>query len=128
EVILTPGDLRELVHRVLHDGGGCEVEGVAGFACLEVDVGILCGAADHRAVGGEGAGAVREDQILIDHGPYVGGRKLLDFGDLVRGAESIEEVHEGEARFQGGGLGDQRHVHDFLHRVRGEHAETGGAS
>ena len=127
EMVLTAGDAGELVHRVLHDGRGGQVVGVAGFARLEVDVGILGGAADEGTVGGEAAGAVGEDQILVDHGAHVVGGKLLDLGDFVRGAEAIEEVHEGEARFEGGGLGDQRHIHDFLHGVRGEHAEPGGA-
>ena len=127
EVVLAAGDAGELIHRVLHDGGGGQVVGVAGFARLEVDVGILRGAADEGTVGGEGAGAVGEDEILVDHGADVVGGKLLDLGDFVRGAEAVEEVHEGEARFQGGGLGDQRHVHDFLHGVGGEHAEAGGA-
>ena len=53
--------------------------------------------------------------------------ELLDLGDFVRGAEAVEEVQEGNARFERGGLRDQRHVHDFLHRVGGQHAEAGGA-
>ena len=127
QVVLAAGDPGELVHRVLHDGGGGQVVGIAGFARLEVDVGILRGAADDGTVGRERARAVGEHQVLVDHGAHVVGGKLLDLGDFVRGAEAVEEVQEGDARFQGGGLGDQRHVHDFLHRVRGEHAEAGGA-
>ena len=53
--------------------------------------------------------------------------ELLDLGDFVRGAEAVEEMQERDARFQRGGLRDQRHVHDFLHRIRGQHAEAGGA-
>ena len=70
---------------------------------------------------------MRADQILVDHGAHVVGGELLDLGDFVRGAEAVEEMQEGDARFQGGGLGDERHVHHFLHRVRGQHAEAGGA-
>ena len=75
QVVLAAGDPGELVHRVLHDGGGGQVVRIAGFARLEVDVGILRGAADDGTVGGERAGAVGEDQILVDHGAHVVGAK-----------------------------------------------------
>ena len=55
------------------------------------------------------------------------GGELFDLGDLMRGAEAVEEVQEGDARFEGGGLRDQGHVHDFLHGVGREHGEAGGA-
>ena len=80
-----------------------------------------------RPVGRERAGAVGAHQFVVDHGAQVVGRELLDLGDFVRGAETVEEVEEGDARFQAGGLRDQRHIHDFLHRVGRQHAEAGGA-
>ena len=67
------------------------------------------------------------DQILVDHGAESSGGELFDLGDFVGGAEAVEEVEEGHARFEGGGLGDERHVHDFLDGVGGEHGEAGGA-
>ena len=101
QVILAAGERRELVHRVLHDGGGGEVVRIAGFARLEVDVGILRGAADDRTVGRERAGAVRGDQFVVDHGAEIVGGELFDLGDLVRGAEAVEEVEEGDAAIRG---------------------------
>jgi hypothetical protein len=50
---------------------------------------------------------------------------LLHF---VGGAEAVEEVQEGDARLQGGGLGDQGEVHDFLDVVGAEHGPAGGAA
>ena len=67
------------------------------------------------------------DQLFVDHGAQIVGSKALDLGDLVRSAETVEEVHEGNARFKGGRGGDEGHVHDFLDRTGGQHAETGGA-
>ena len=40
---------------------GRVVEAIYRFARLEVDVWVLAGAADHRAIGAEGAGAVGTD-------------------------------------------------------------------
>ena len=54
----TAGDLRELVHRVLHDGGNRQVEGVHSFASLEVDIRILRGSAKDWAIGRERACAM----------------------------------------------------------------------
>ena len=127
QVILPAHELRELVHGVLHDGGAGQVERIDGFARLEVDVRVLRRAADHRTVGRKRAGAVRAHQVLVDHGAQVVGRELLDLGDLVRGAEAVEEVQERNARFERGGLRDERQVHDFLHRVGSQHGEAGGA-
>ena len=49
EVVLAAGDLGEVVHGRLHVLGAVGVEGVAGLARLEEGVGVLGGAADHRA-------------------------------------------------------------------------------
>ena len=53
--------------------------------------------------------------------------QLLDLVDLMRGAEAIEEVQEGHARFKRGGLGDQRHILRFLNRARSQQRKTGRA-
>jgi len=67
EVIGAAGELGEAVHRVLHDGGAGEVEGVTGFAGLEEDVGVLGGATKDGMVGAESAFAVSEDELLVEH-------------------------------------------------------------
>ena len=65
------GKLAEAVHRVLHDRRAGQVIRVDGLAGLEVDIGVLRGAADERAVGREGPGAVRAHQFVVDHGAHV---------------------------------------------------------
>ena len=97
------------------------VEGVAGLAGLEEDVGILGGAAEHGPLGGQRPLPVGMHQLLVDHRPNVVLGELLDLVHLVGGAEAVEEVQEGHAGFERGGVGHQGHVLRLLHRARGEH-------
>ncbi len=116
QLVLPAGQLGELVHRLLHDGRRLQVVRVDRLAALEVDVGVLGRAADRRVLGRQAAAPVRGHQLLVDHRAHVVVRQLLDLLDLGRGAEAVEEVQERHAGFQGGGLGDQRHVHHLLRR------------
>ena len=45
---------------------------------------------------------------------------------LVRGAETVEEVYEREARLKRGGMSDQGEVGRFLDGVRCEQGKAGG--
>ena len=54
QAVAPAGALGEAVHRRLHDARAGVVEGVGGLAGLEEDVGVLGGAAQHRAVGRQG--------------------------------------------------------------------------
>ena len=125
QVIGTSHDLGELVHLRLHDGRGRVVVLVARLARLEEDVGVLRGAAQDGPVGRHGAGAMRVDQVVGDHGLDVVVGELFDLLHLVRGAEAIEEVDEGHARLQGRSLRNEGHVHDLLHRARADEPEAG---
>ncbi len=127
QVVLPPGDGGEPVHGLLHDGGGGLVEGVRGLPRLEEDVGVLRRPADDGVVGGEPAQAMGQDQVVVDQGADILVRKLFDLHDFVRSPEPVEEVHEGNAGLERRGLGDERRVHHFLHRVRGQHRPPGGA-
>ena len=57
QVIVAAGQKGELVHGVLHDGGRGEVERIAGFARLEVDVRVLGACRESR--GGPATGRAR---------------------------------------------------------------------
>ncbi len=126
EVVLPADDARELVHGLLHDAGHGLVELVHRLAPGEVHVGVLRGAADRRLLGVQGARAVRGHQLVGDHCAHVVVRELLDLLHLHVGAESVEEVEEGNARFQGRRLCDQRAVHDLLGVVGAEHRPPRG--
>ena len=45
----------------------------------------------------------------------------------MRSAESVEDMQEGNARFERRRLRDQRKVHHFLNRIREQHAPAGRA-
>ena len=68
---------------------------------------------------------MRAHQLVVDHEAHVVEAQLFDLGDLVRSAEAIEEMQERNARLQGRGVRDQRHVHGFLHRIGRQQRKAG---
>ncbi len=128
EPVFTANKLCELVHRVLHDRGTGQVVGIDRFAALEINVRVLCRAAQHRMIGRERALPVSAHQIVVNHGAHVVQAELFNLGNFVRGAEAIEEMQEGNARLQRRGVRDQRQVHRLLHGVRGEQRKSSLAS
>ncbi|MBV6467451.1 MAG: hypothetical protein PGMFKBFP_02812 [Anaerolineales bacterium] len=120
EAVLPPDEFGELVHLLLQDGGDGVVVRVDRLAHLEVDVGILGGAAQDGTLGGESARPVSRDQLGVEHGAEVVVRQLLDLGHFVGGAEAVEEMEEGNAGFEGGGLRDEGEVVRLLHGPGGE--------
>ncbi len=127
-MIGATGEVGEFVHDVLHDGRAGEIEGIAGFASLEEDVGVLRGSTEDGVVRTKSALAMGANELLIEEGAegVVGdGERFVDF---VRGAETVEEMHEGDTGFEGSDVRDQGEVTCFLHRVRREHGVAGGAA
>ena len=82
-----------------------------------------------RSTGWSGLSArcLRDDQFLVDQFADGVGRDVRDFVDLVRGAETVEEMQEGHARAQGGHLCDQGEVQRLLHAGRAQHGIAGHA-
>src|SRR6185369_9362281 len=128
QFVFAAGEFAEFVHFFLDDFDAGFVVLVDGFTPLEVDVRVLGGAAHDGPVGGEAAQAVGVDQFVADHGAHVVKAEFFHFLDFVGGAEAVEEVQEGDPRAQGGALGDQGEVHDFLDVVGAEHGPAGGAA
>ncbi len=125
QVILTARQLRGAVHDRLHDARNGVVERLAGFTRLEEDVGVLRCTADLRTIRAQSRLAIG-DQILVVEQAL--DRFVADRGDLahlVRGTETVKEVHERHARLERGDLRNQCHVGNFLHRVRTEHRPAG---
>ena len=115
QVVLAPGDLGKLVHGFLHDGGCGGVVWIDRLAPLEVDIRVLGGAAQHGSVGGQPAGAMLADQVIVDQRTQVIVQELNDFGHFMRGAEAVEKVQERDARFQRCSLCDGGKILRFLH-------------
>ena len=120
------GQFGELVHRRFYRARHPRVERVHRLARLEVDVRVLRRAADEGIVGVEPAPAMRDHQILVDHRADLLVGQQGELVDLVRGAEAVEEMDEGDARLQCRRLRDQRHVVRFLNRAGDELGEAGG--
>ena len=125
EPVGAPGAPGEGVHRLLDDPGDPGVVRVDGLAALEVDVGVLCGAADERPLRRQRALAVFADEVVGDEGPQVVVLEPLHRRDLVRGAEPVEEVQERHPAAQGGRLRDEREVVRLLDRRRRQQGEAG---
>ena len=127
EMILTSGELRELIHLLLDDRRNGGVERIARFARLEEDVGVLRRAAYYRVRGVETALAELLDEVEIEHGANGLFGQLLELADLVGGAEPVEEVDERNAALVSRSVGDERKVVRFLNGAAREHRPTAGA-
>ena len=122
--ILTTSDAAHLLHVLGHDFGQSVVVLVLQLAGLEVDIGVLGGAAGDRVLRIEGAVAVFLEGLLVDELAeflHVGSLDLLDF---VRGTETVEEVHKRHAAFDGGEVCHRGEVHNLLDAAGGQHGEA----
>lgn len=127
DVILTTREFCESIHRFFDDTGDGVVVGIARFASLEEDIGVLRRAADGRVFGRESAIMASNDEVFVDECTRIFERQIVDFVDFVRRAEAVEEVEERNARFERRHLGDHRHVLGFLNARRRKHGESGRA-
>ena len=125
DVVLAAGDLRDLGHVAFDHIGKVRVVRVVGFTDLEEDVRVLDRRPEHGVLGVQGMGAEGVQRVVVDEFLEVFIVHLLDFRDLVGGAEAVEEVHEGHSRLDGGQVCDRREVHDLLDAGRGDHAPAG---
>ena len=125
QMILAAGELGEFVHGFLDFGRAFFIEFVDSFAALEEDIRVLGGTVDDRVFRVHRAGAGSDDVFVIDHRAHIFDIELFDLHDFVRSAETIEEVKERDAGFQGGALRDKGSVMRFLNRVGGDQRETG---
>ena len=97
------------------------IERIGRFTGLEEDIRILGRSAKNRTFRIHRPTAVCVNRLLVDHGPDIVDRQLLDLVHFVRRAKAIEEVKKRDARRERGGLGHQRKVVRFLNRVGGQH-------
>src|SRR6185369_8863185 len=91
-------------------------------------VGVLGGATDARAIRREAVIAESSDRFFADHRLEVVVTEHRDLIDLVRGTEAVEEMEEGDAAFERGGMGNGGKIVRFLDRSRAEHGESGLAA
>ncbi len=118
----------DFVHVVLDDLGDLLVVAVRRFTILEVDIRVLCGAAEMRMIRVHGACAECRNCVTIEKLVHVRIVDQLDLLDFMRGTETVEEVAERNGRLDRGKMRDQREVHDLLHGCGCEERKTGLAA
>ena len=123
-LVAAAGDLRNTGHRLGHHVGHRLVELVGRLTRLEVDIGVLGRTARHGVLGVERTGAEGLQGVAVEHGRQRGLVDELDLLNLVRGAESVEEVQERHAGLQRHEVGNAREVHDLLYGRGGQHGEA----
>ena len=122
-MILTAGQLRYLIHTFLHHTRYRIVELIGSLAVLEVGVCILRSTALMRMLRIHCTFAERLDGIHIRQLGHVFIIDDLYLLDLVRGTESIKEVQERHTSFNGGQMGNQRQIHNFLNGSGSQHGK-----
>ena len=125
--IAAPDDPGERRHRPFDDRRRARVERAGRLARLEEGVRIVRGAAHDGLLRRQRAAAMGANEIVADHRAHLGVREQRELVHLVRGAESVEEMHERNAAFEGRRLGDQGEVVSLLHRTGAEQGEAAGA-
>jgi hypothetical protein len=105
----------EFVHRLLHHGGEGVEPRVLRLARLEEHVRVLRGAADHRMHGRQRARAQGGDAFVRQQRVQDVVGDEVDLGDLVRGAETVEEVQHRHPPGERGRGGDGGEVVRLLH-------------
>ena len=104
-------------HVFFHHSGHGVIELVARLAVLEEDVAVLVAAARGGVLGVQRVVAERLHGIHIGHFLQIVVVPHFNLLNLVRGAETVEEVQEGHAALDGGKVRHCGQVHHFL-RVR----------
>ena len=124
DVHRAAGALAQAGHQVLDRTRNPCVERVHRFTRLEVDVRVLRGAANERALGRQRPSAMRPDQLFGHQRPQVVVRKRLNRVELVGRSEAVEEVHERYPGRERGRLRNECQVVRLLHRGRREECES----
>ena len=125
QMVGTPGDLPHPGHVVLHNIRQLGVGGVVGLANLEVHVAVLDGGPQARMLRVQRMGAEAVQGIPVHELDQLLGVRHLDAGKLVRGAEAVEEVHEGNAARNRGKMGHRRQVRRLLHAAGAQLGKAG---
>ena len=120
-MILTARDFAEIGHRFVNKFRQSFIVRVDGFACLEINIRILSRTAKNRMIRRQCAFAERLNGIPVEDFAEIVKADRFDFLDLMRRTETVKEVDERNAAFDGNEMCNSRKVHDFLNACLGEH-------
>ena len=128
EFVVASGDGVDLSEILLHDAREGVVIRIAGLAVLEECVWVLDGAAHQRMLRIERAGAEGSERVAVQQRAQALGIDLLDSRDLMRGAESVKEMHERRPALERRQMRHGSEVHDLLDAAGAQHGESGIAA
>ena len=128
QVVFASGNLGNLAKVALHDFGNGVVVLVGSLTMCKESLGVFGGTACNRALRREGAVAETLHGIHVNQWTYVLHVHGLDFVILMRRAETVEEVDEGNAGLQCRKVRNGGKVHHLLYGTGAEHAEAGLAA
>ena len=128
ELVVSAEATVYFVHVFLDNCGEIVVGSVCGLAVLEEYVAVLSGAAENGVSGHIGACAECGNGILVKHFAQLIIIPYFDFLQLVRGAETVEEVEEGNSALDACQMGNGAKIHYFLRAVCAEHGIAGAAA
>ena len=117
--------LVDLVHILFNDRRHCIIILVASFTMLEEGVVVLVTALGGAMVGVQGAGTESGHSVHVNHVSQVSIIPNGQLLDLVRGTETVEEVQEGNAAFDGSQMSHRSQIHDFLGVGLSQHRKAG---
>ena len=125
QLVITAGELVDLVHVVL-DGVGQGIGlDVGAFLALEVDVGVHVVAPVGGMLRVQGLMAEGLQGLLIHQTTEILIVQSLDPLHLVRGAEAVEAVHEGIPAADGGQMSHGGQIHCLLRAGGHQHGVAG---
>ncbi|SCI83182.1 Uncharacterised protein [uncultured Clostridium sp.] len=114
-----------LVHVFLYDGRHSVIVFVTCFSCLEEDVRVLSGAAQHRMFRIQRTGTVCINRIHVHHFLQIFIIPHLNLLDLMRSSETVKEMNKGNPAFNRSQMSNSAQVHNFLNGAGAKHRETG---
>ena len=123
--VFAAGDALDLLHRFDNDVRDRIIEEVPAFGVLEVDVGVLGRAALMGVFRIHGVLPEFVHLVPIDDLADVFIVDDFDLLDFMGGTETVEEMAEGDAGFDGGQMGNQGDVHAFLDGAGAKESKTG---
>ena len=124
EFVLAACALADGGHVLLHDSGNGIVVAVAALAMSKECLGILGHTLCLRMLRREGAGTELAEGFLVDEVANVVLFKKLNLLILVRGAEAVEEVDEGNTSLESSKVSNGAEVHHFLHAAFCQHGKA----
>ena len=117
KIVLASGQFGKFVHRFLNDLRARIVIRIDRLPGLKVDIRVLGRSAKNRAVRRQRPGTMLIDKLVVDHRADIIFSQLLDLGNFMGGAKSVEEMDERNAGLKSRRVGDQGKIHDFLDAI-----------